>query len=328
MQQSQKIWRSFQIAAQLLYRYFGDIEIENADNSICDLFVTLPDGIKFGVEVKFSTYTKSEGFRQSVQHLVNIDYNKPANRIPIVLLCINELSESATFGVLLGWRFGRPQIFDNFEMRQLNENNAHICETLIRLMSEVVTFVSTSDWQVLKRIPIEQEIAHGRIQHGEILYLRRFSDKYRINTPQVVNEKVKFKRLLEGIPQDEYPNDDLDYIIERAVQKQYPTAKLSNTLLLSSVDFKDLQTYRDYHRSIVHVCAFPDYGELKFSPNQFGNELIEPIPLEIYTAKFFCPEVFDGLSFDLTVSFKEWINITSDIKSLLPTLGHVNKYLI
>ena len=52
---------------------------------------------------------------------------------------------------------------------------------------------------------------------GEIMYLRDFCPDYKMSSPTVRSEKAKWNLFINGIPQNEYPNDKLDDLILKKI---------------------------------------------------------------------------------------------------------------
>ena len=67
-------------------------------------------------------------------------------------------------------------------------------------------------WRVIKEIKFEYEI-NDQIFYGTVVYLRKFSECYKMQTPKIDNDIETIKRYMVGIPQEEYPNDELDDVI-------------------------------------------------------------------------------------------------------------------
>ena len=318
----QKIWRASQIAAQLLYRYFKDINIEYSQNENYDLIVSFNDGVKFGVEVKLSSYIKSKGFSKDLDYLLKIDFNNPSNRIPIVLFCVNESLETATFGLVLGWISSNPVIYKDFEFRKFTADNASLFETLIRSMCENISIISKGSWNVLNRITITKETLNGKIQKGDILYIRNIVGKYK---PSIAKKKESLNSLRERRLQNDYIKDELDDIILDAIKSEYPNAELQSSLLLTSSDFERLQIYREMSRYSVQFLILPNINDANQIPMDYK---FKQFSLEIYTLKSKFANTFDFMSFTYNIQSLNWIAKLANIYNLLPSLRKINDFLI
>ena len=96
MKKEIKEMRSYQIAAIILLRYIDGIEISESQYPYYDLLVTdKTTGLKFGIEVKFSNSERTQEYQSYIQALSHIDLNDENNRIPILIMAVNETKETA-----------------------------------------------------------------------------------------------------------------------------------------------------------------------------------------------------------------------------------------
>lgn len=318
-----------QIAATILYRYFGNIVISPAISKLpFDFLVSYNDGssLKFGVEVR-----KAQANNQDIERIINrilsMDFSEKDNRIPIIILFVSEESESAKVAFLLGWRFGKPQVYRDFEVRNLNEKTAGICLQLIKSMDEVIRVLSVDDLNVLKRISFSKKLGDNRVQQAEVLYLRKLSSTYRMNQKEVVDEKERFERLLKGTPEEEYPQDELDQLILTSVKKQFKNAKVRSKLMLLSTDLDDLQYYKDIHCVNTTLLVTPDLSNIPTVALSMldGLELFN-VRLDVFVENIFYKDAFDGVSFDIEEPIEGWLKKVTEWNKLKETMRPITEY--
>ena len=327
----QKQWRSLQIAATILYRHFENISIEKSLSSFYDMLVKYQDGtnLKFGVIVKSSTYLRSKQFPSDVEILKIQNYELEENRLPVLLMCVNEEKETAKIGFLIGWRYGRPRIYNNIELRTFDKLNAYKVLEIIKSMDDVIRVLTNNDISVKKIISFSIQQPQGIVQHGDIIYLRKMSSNYKMKKVEVTDEKEKFNRLLKGIPQDEYPSDLLDELILQAVKRRYANAECKSSNVFLSTDIKDLQFYEGMHKTQCIVNIKPDLSTL---PQQYWGVLngvnIVTIVLELYVPGIFNVDVFDNEWFETSVNFDGWLEKYNELTSLRATLSNISDYFV
>lgn len=323
-------WRLEQIARTILYRCFGNITIERTpDWGNVDLLVKYDDGteLQFGVIV-MKACTQFDAVKDKiVDNLTKTNFAQDINRIPIILMVVDEPSESAKIAFLVGWRFGIPRIYKNFELRNLNQRNADICLQLIKSMDNVIRFLSTEDLNVLKRITFSKKLRDNRVQQAEILYLRKLSATYRMSQKEVVDEKERFDRLLNGTPENEYPQDELDNIIYGAVKAQFKNAKVRSNLLLFSTELDDLQRYRDIHCHHTTLVVTPDLTSVPVEAlGLFDGLEVFNVVLDVFVENIFNANAFDNISFDKEEPLEGWFKKVIEWNKLKETMRPVSAY--
>lgn len=327
--QENKKWRTIQIAAMVLYRYFKPVKIEKGNTSLYDLLVTLNEntGLRFGVIVRNSTFKSSDSYQSAVDGLKDYNYDILENRVPVLLLCVNENKETATFGFLISWQFGTPRIYRDFEMKQLTLDNAEKAINIIKAMGEVIRALDEKDFNILKRISFSKQYRNNRTLYGEAIYLRKFTPDYRMQQKEIVDEKEKLKRLFNGIPEEEYPSDIIDFIIKDTLKKEYPDAEIKSSLLLLSTDLRNLQRYNQYKIYKENIIVSPDLKELNLPIRPILNKNIFPtIPIEIYVQKEF-DQGLPNNRFECYYPFEDWVSKNGEINKLLPTIKLLSEYL-
>lgn len=323
-------WRIEQIACAILYRCFGHVTIEKMpDYSILDLIVRYNDGtdLKFGVIIKNDSKYSSEDKARLIDMLMNVDYSQDMYRLPIVLLCVNEQTETSKIGFLVGWRFGKPNIYRNFELRNLNQKNADATLQIIKSMDSIIRILSTDNLFVRKRIEFSKKLDDNRVQKAEILYLRKLSSTYRMQQKEVVEEKERIERLLKGTPEEEYPQDKLDELIFDAVKKQFRNAKIHSKLLLFSTELDDLQYYKGIHCHHTNLIVEPNLTELPDSVLSMLNGLeLFSVRMEVYVENVFFETAFDDVSFDIEEPLEGWLAKVTEWNKLKETMKPISEF--
>lgn len=323
-------WRIEQIACTILYRCFDNISIDKTpDWSLLDLLVRSNDDtdLKFGVIVKRAFDNLPDSIDRLVNMLNKVDYTQSVNQIPIVLLAIDEPTESAKIAFLVGWRFGKPRIYKNFELRNLNQKTADICLQIIKSMDDVIRILSVDDLNVLKKITFSKKLSDNRVQQAEILYLRKLSSTYRMNQKEVVEEKERFERLLKGTPEEDYPQDELDMLIFESVKKQFKNAKVRSKLMLLSTELDDLQSYRDIHCVHTNLQVSPDLTNLpEIALSMLDGLELFSVCIDIFVENIFYQEAFDGVSFEKDEPLEGWLKKVTEWNRLKGTMRSITEY--
>ena len=292
-------------------------------------FVKYNDGtdLKFGVIVMRASDDLSNSINRLTNSLADIDCTQGINQIPIILMAVDEPTESAKIAFLLGWRLGKPRIYKNFEFRNLNQKTADICLQLIKSLDEVIRILSTDDLNVLKKITFSKKIQNNRVQQAEILYLRKLSSTYRMCQKEIVDEKERFERLLKGMPEEEYPQDELDTVILDAVKKQFRNAKVYSKLMLFSTELDELQFYRDVHRVAITLSVSPDLSQLPPVALAMLDGLKKfSVNLDIFVENIFYQQAFDGVSFEKEEPLDGWVKKVTEWNRLKETMRSITEY--
>lgn len=323
-------WRINQIASTILYRCFGDVSIELLSNTkVIDWLVTYNDGtdLKFGVIIKKVGSKNTPELSDLADEVNHLNFNDSKYRHPIIALFIEESTENAKVAFLVGWRFGSPRIYKNFELRNLTPKTGGQCLQIIKSMDEVIRVLSTDDLKVLKRITFSRKLHDDREQKAEILYLRKMSSTYRMNQKEVVDEKERFERLLKGTPEEEYPKDELDRIVLEAVKCQFKNAKVHSKLILFSTDLDDLQMYKNVHCVKTNLLVSPELTNVSSVELSMLNGLeMFNMNLDVFVENIFYQDAFDGVSFDKEEPLDGWPLKLAEWKKLKETMGSVSEY--
>lgn len=287
----------------------GDVKIHKAIGPLYDYIVRdKSQGLQFAVNVVSHTFLRTKSFQDYLKTLDSADYSINSNQLPILLMAVNEQSRTASIGYVLAWHRGRPYIYHNINMRPSNERNWVIVLNQLLSMNEIIRILNRDGIKIVKHISVEHNI-NGIPHFGEIVYLRSFSDAYKMKQKVVKTDKERFDRMLFGIPEDEYPSDELDTAILNAVRSVLTAKDPVSKTLLFSTDLSELQFYkRNYSKANGILAIEPDMAQVAMLKELPNIPISKTIPIEFYSGIPQDSDTFDGLSFISTLSLEEWMN--------------------
>ncbi len=279
------------IAANVLFRLAKSIRIRRVQSDIYDLFCEIED-LCFGVKVGSSVFSNSSAYAEYINMLETRTFKEEHERIPIVLLAVNESTEEAQMGFVVGWRFDRININRKLSLRSINRDSWPILFDNIKGLDRVIRVLSQETISVVKRIVIN-EAHNGRIHNAEIVYLRKFTNMYKMQQKVINDEQERIKRMMFGIPEEEYPSDRIDDDLYRLVKEKYPSAHVKSSLLLFSTELENLkQEIRQYNiqKNIV-LRTEPDLIDAFIEPFQDSFSSLQ-IHFRLYTSMPFNDNFF------------------------------------
>lgn len=279
------------IAANILFRLSTNIKIERAQSDIYDLLCQIED-LCFGVKVGSSVFTNSGTYADYVNLLKTKSFNEESERIPIVLMTVNESTEEAQMGFVVGWRFGRININRKLSLRSINRDSWPILFDNIKGLDRVIRVLSQETISVIKRIIIN-ETHNGRTHNAEIVYLRKFTNTYKMQQKVINDEQERIKRMMFGIPKEEYPSDRIDDDLYRLAKEKYPSALVKSSLLLFSTELENLkQEIRQYNiQKNIILRTEPDVIDAFIEPFQGSFSSLQ-IHFRLYTSMPFNDNFF------------------------------------
>ena len=196
------------IAITILYRYYKNCKIVSSAQDPFDFIVSDSESdFRFAVSVKRTTYTESEAYSLTIDDVLNYENINEKYRIPYAIMCVNEAKETAKFGIIIDWHNSTPIINQKVSLMEITEKSWNKIYNQILSLDKTIRALPNASWKVIKRIPI---IDSNNNNLGEIMYLRDFKPNYKMSSPTVRSEKEKWDIFINGIPQNEYPNDKLD----------------------------------------------------------------------------------------------------------------------
>lgn len=319
-------WRCIQIAATLLYRYCGKIRIEGVNSSLWDLIVTVLNEDKY----KFAVKLVSSSFRRTVEYkeyLQNLEANKSASSMPIVLLSINEKEETATIGLLLGFFWNKAYLNESLVMNRFNETSWAILQERLMVVDKNIHPIMSGNYMVVKEMLVRIRKEGDKYIEGRFVYLRNLSETYKMQAvPENLSFKDKFYRLVNGIPQQEYPADFLDEVIQKSISRQFPDNNSHSSLMVFSTELNNVfLKYKGYSKIDIPLTFTID-GNIDELNKLVGIIQLPSITLNLLTL----PEdelAFNGFSLFYGLKVSDIANEIKMIFNLKPSYHQVKEYL-
>lgn len=323
-------FRMLQIAAMILYRNIPNISLVQSDDNAYDILCSSTiDELRFGVNVVSSSFSASNTYECYLNYLDSVDYSDKNYRIPILLMAVNESSETAMIGIQVGWRFGKPAIFKKPSMMSLTKENSNKILDAVKSMDETIRLLSKQGMKIIKTINLDKSTPNGRNHHASMVYLRDLTEQYKMKPKVVVNEREKFNRLLTGIPEEEYPNDYLDDAVLEMVKQDFPYANMKSQLLLFSNELMDLQRLSQYVRltSVMYIKpnmdALPDITITMLD----GLELVH-FCVDVFVDNPFGRPYFENLSFTKIEPVEGWLKTFNNYSKAIKSLHSPTEFFI
>ena len=137
---------------------------------------------------------------------------------------------------------------------------------------------------------------------------------------KVVNEKEKMKRLLFGIPEEEYQSDILDDLILHGVQRSYPDAKMKSRLILFSSEINDIQIISQYWKNDAEILIGPELLSYDILVQQYARQFqCIKLPLQIYGDNKYFKQHFENEFFEAFSNVSSWVSDYSNVLNLAKT---------
>lgn len=261
--------------------FWPTADISILKTPICDLLVHFYDtNLSFVIEVKLKTASNDilNNYRHNVTKAI---ISQGAPKIPLIIALYDENADTVDMGIAISWRLDTPIIDKNISYLRLNEETKDRILDNIKAADSVIRMLSSTNCKVIKTISFSFPMKTINQYDGKVMYLRDLSSGYRMNCRKEISEEERFDRLLHGIPQDEYPNDQLDELVLQAIQNVYPNAKVKSNLLLFSSELCNLQreikSSHQYECTITIIPQMDDIYPLNFE----GIELLS-FPIDVY----------------------------------------------
>lgn len=321
--------RTYQLAALAILRCWTNCNIEQVTDSYYDFIVTFKDtGLKFGVEVKNSGFLRTNHYRRYIESLVQHNVLS-TKKIPILLAAVNEEEESVQIGFLLAWQWGKPKLYIKPSMMELNRANADKILDRIKSMDETIRFLSLHGMYVVKKISIEYCDEDGYLSRGTVVYLRNFTENYKMQTKEILDERERFFRNVNGVPQDEYPDDVLDKTILNIIQDKFPDARKISDLLLFSTELRDLQLLSRSVSRTIQLEISP-----KLEPEAYIYEplqvMLNPIrfSVDVFADFFKDAAVFENLHLQGMIPIADWFRVQQECIKALSTIESPKNFFL
>ena len=230
------------IVANLLFKKINGIGITLTDSPLYDMIVEEKESnLFFGVKVGDMNYLNSSQYASYIETLKQKNYRVDEERFPIILMCVDKKTEKVKFGYQLTWQRFRATIQSRVTLRDITMENWHTMIENLKNMDEVIRVLSNDTIHVVKRIAVERRNSLGGRACADIIYLRKFTDLYKLRPKDVETEQEKYSRMINGISEAEYPNDMLDDVILECINQKFPDSKKTTKILLLNIDLQDLK---------------------------------------------------------------------------------------
>lgn len=271
------------IVANQLYKKIKGIVISFSNTPLYDLIVVEKQSdLQFGVKVGAMDYPASEEYKSYLELLEKSRYELRDERTPIILMCADKDTEVIRFGYQLTWERYRASIQTKVTLRDITPENWNVMIVNLKEMDRVIRVLDNDKISIVKRISVEKKMAMGVIAHADIIYLRRFTEKYKMQQKEVQTEQEQFQRMMTGIPEKEYPNDILDEVIFKGVESVFPNPKKKSQILLLNTELMDLKRQLERSKKSFNIRIEPEFNGL-INYQEFINSFrILEIPLTLY----------------------------------------------
>ena len=325
--------RTLQIAAVTLIQNIPGAKVEAVFLPYMDLLVTLEKiGLAFGVKVVNTGFLKTNQYQQFFCSLTNMNVNSMAKVFPILVAVVNEEEEKVKIGFLLAWRNGRPHIYSKPSLKELNNNNAALILNIILSMDDSIRLLSEQGMKMVKKIKI-REMQNGNYMNGTFVYLRDHTQKYKMNTPEIIDEREHIERLNSKLnsdmSQEEFPEDNLDQIIFEMIHNRFPSATKSSNMMWYSSNLRDLQTYSNYNNQRFFFNIIPEIDSSNASILTGFNSITFSVDLFLTSSpsnlKF---QEFQNPYFEKIVPYDGWIDTYNAYTQALETMKRPQLFFI
>lgn len=321
------------VAAKYLFRYRSALKISLANNLYYDLFVEDScNGSVFGVKVVGPDFEDSEEFKQEYLPLLKkIDQHDLSPVLPIALFSLDVTTEKGKCGVILSIGLSKIRIYYPPIMREVNTDNFAIIMNDILASDYSIRSLYDNTYGVLKTISVKLPDYCSGLRdvsyYGRIIYKRNFAQNYKMNTPEVIDDKEQWHRFMHGIPQNEYPSDELDGLILNVLKKKFEDVSVNNSLFLFNSELRNLrQIYSNQLRKKLIIQIGPkidldtmtQLGNYIVCPRIALTMFIENSPLQNYLSDELIPESID---------LKDWPSVYESITQLKQTLTDLSKII-
>lgn len=254
-----------EIVRELLSRLDINLEVSELPTDISDLMVTeKTTDLRFVVEVKRNDISQ-ESLIEYLDRVAEIVSDQGMPRLPLVLILINEETQHMKAAIVVESHFGMPIVNREFSFVELTSESWPLFFDTIKSADNTIRVLTDINFRILKRISFNYEGEHHE-GTGHLLYLRRFRPDYRMTPREVNSRQQRFELYLNGIPEDDYPSDDIDHMILDAVSNRYQNAVVKSSLLMLNTELRDLRN--EIHRKNILE------GNIDFIPTSVFPHLI------------------------------------------------------
>ena len=228
------------ILRELLSRLDVNLEVSVLPTDFSDLMVTeRTTELRFVVEVKRNDISQ-ESLIEYLDRVAEIVSDQGMPRLPLVLILINEETQHMKAAIVVESHFGMPIVNRAINFVELTPESWPLFFDTIKSADSTIRVLTDINFRILKRISFNYEGEHHE-GTGHLLYLRRFRPDYRMTPREVNSRQQQFELYLNGIPEEDYPSDDIDHMILDAVRNRYQNVVVRSSLLMLNTELRDLR---------------------------------------------------------------------------------------
>lgn len=195
---------------------------------------------------------------------------------PVVAFRVN--NDRLEFGILIYWDDKKSYLNEEINWKLWNNENIGWFNMQIHARRMQIDFLPIEYMRVIKQVFLNDK----DVIDGSFIYLRKFSQDYKMTTPSNLSDQERFDRLLRGTPEDEFPNDELDDLIFKRIKEIYPNAEKKSRLLLFHTDLLNLRRYKDFSTNTQQLYIY----------NGLMQNTLAPICIDCYYHKTFFRRVY------------------------------------
>lgn len=229
-----------EIVKMLLSRLDNNLEVNILSTDISDLMVTEgTSGLRFVVEIKRDDISQ-ESLIDYLDNVAEVISDQGMPKLPLVLILLNEEALQLKAAIVVENHFGMPIVNREIDFVKLTSEQWPLFFDTIKSADSTIRLLTDFNFRILKRIsfPYQGEHCEGT---GHLLYLRRFRPDYRLTPREVNSRQEQFELYLNGIPEEDYPSDNIDHMILDAVHNRYQNAQIRSSLLMLNTELRDLR---------------------------------------------------------------------------------------
>lgn len=253
------------------------LEIQHFPGNISNYILIDTSGEPLCVfQIKPANISKDEliAYLDSVAETVS---DQGAPKLPLVLMLVDELGQSVKAALVVENHFGMPLVNNEINFKQINEENWPLIYDTIKSASNTIRVLEYSNCKIVKRITFQYPGEHHE-GTGHMLYLRHFRQDYRMRPREYSNRQQQFELYLKGIPEEDYPKDEVDELILHSIQSCYQGAKMKSSLLLLNTELRDFRRELQTNSTIEGRIEFIPQN---VDPHVVNGLLIYNIPIDI-----------------------------------------------
>lgn len=311
---AQKSWRAGQIAMSEISKYDSTAQITPVPESQCRFYDLLVEssakGLRYGIEIKRSEFERTKLY---ADYLEKLSKHQSEIDVPILLVSVNESSEEVKLGIVFSWFHNRPSITKDIVLWKSSQESWNKALDLLAISAHVegpIRFLQLDDLWVKKTLPLRVENPGCRTFLAELVYMRKLSPEYRMNTKERDSIQKQLHFYLHGYDKEEYPSDNLDEAIINAVNSHDGLNKTDtqNHLIVLNTELRDLQLYRECRRGQVIVRVTPNLDDMSDAAIRLLSGYTEiQIPVELYANTVMDRDYFNNMDFTYKDNADGWV---------------------